>query len=131
MGKTINDPSIIALVQNQIHDYLMSDTYQVYYSEATGFTDYGTPITQEIIQTWRGVVDIPCRLQEYKLYKDTSISSGQDVLTNAHELIFPIDAPMKVGARVVINEIDYEVVTITNPTFLLGAKNATLVHLER
>ena len=131
MGKRIGSAERWQQIEQSIFEKLMPDRYSVYFKINSGYTDYGVPDVTEVAQTYLGETLIPCRLQEYRLYRETETRIGQDVLVNAYELIYPIDAPLKANARVVIKEREFEVARIVGYAEWLGCYSAMLIELER
>lgn len=108
---------------------LLPDTYRIYKKAAESYDDLGLPVVVNTPISFEGSIDIPCRLQEYRSKREYAEGLDQDIVINYQEIIAKEGSPLYMNHIIVVNSIEYEVITVKPATFYEPYVSAFIVNL--
>lgn len=111
MGNKIGSAARFAHIRTRVIDEILPDTMRVYppARTITGSGSYTETLGDPLL--YRGLPDIPCRLDVDKHFHYEAIY-GQEATVNQFELHMPYDAPVLSDHKIVMNGATYEVLRL-------------------
>lgn len=125
MGLDINQTSRQHHIIKRTTERLLPSTCQIYRREIQIGEDMTYIDTLGDALTWRGLTDIPCRVDQTRHVRDVELYS-QEVIVNELELRVPHDAPLQVNTVVMIKGRPFRVIKMYDVVDFMPVKGAVI-----